>query len=1470
MGNSTPPEPQDSFILDSGATPPDPAARSSASDQDALLTFIAGSEIPVTSVPAAVPPAFGRYTVQRALGAGSFGTVYLGHDAQLDRPVAIKVLRSGPNVPREEADRLMQEARKLARLHHPGIVTVHDVGTQDGQVFIVSNYLDGQNLADRLKQNPPNWPEAARIAACVAEALAHAHAHFTIHRDVKPANIIMTSAGQPVLVDFGLALDDSSAGGRELGIVSGTPSYMAPEQVAGAAHRIDGRTDVYSLGVVLYQMLCGRVPFRASTTRELLRQVRDDEPQPLRQVVLNLPPELERICFKALAKKIQDRYGTASDFAEDLRRAIQAASDSTGSSFVRHSIVLEPDAPASSSMSTGSVPSGATVSGLSSAAHSLANAPPLASSRSSSIQSSANFSSSRRRIREAERRQVTVLICGTDLFESEAYLENLEAEDQAKVLGAFQQACTAAVRPFDGTVVQCNEQGLLACFGFPVAYEDSARRAARAGLNLLTAMDELGKDFQHKHQLELSPWVGLHTGPALVEEKEDAFSLVGEARNVALKLAESAEPGQLICTEATHRLIWFRFQCASLGRRKIKGVPEPVELFEVQGLSLNRTSLDAAGPTGLTPLTGRDHETALLQDRWDQAKEGMGQVVLLPGEAGVGKSRLVYTLEQYVESQSAEGESPAGSVAAAEAEATPGATVIKWRCSPHFQNTGLYPAIEFFKQALALRPDEAPSAQLDRLIDYLRQHDLARPDTVPLFASLLSLPADERFPPLGLSPVREREEMFQALADWLSAAASRQPVLFVIEDLHWVDASTKEFLTKFLAEGLHERILALLTFRPEFQPPWPSVGSQHTTLTLNRLNRRQVAEFMAKKLKSAAPEKLVDQIYDRTGGVPLFVEEFTKMVQESGALKGTKAGGTPIAALPAHEIPSTLQDLIMARLDRLEGDREIAQLAATIGREFSYELLAAVVTLDEPTLQAELTKLVQAEILFQKGRLPKCSYAFKHALLEDALYNSLVKSKRQQFHQRIAEVLEARFAQTVQTQPELLAHHFTEAGMTAKAIVYWLTAGLRSRQRSAEIEAIGHLTKGRALLETLAPSTERDAQELELLGPLGVAYVAVRGYAAPEVEPVFRRARELCERVGQPLQLFAIMLGIWEWHTVRGDLRLCADLAVEGIDFAQSQNDPGIMMEALFMRGETMLHRGDFAGARESFADAVEHYDDRERTKAWAVHTSHDAGITHRSNLAVALWHQGYPDQAIRANREMCELARQIGHPYSLAYAMHHTAWLFQLCRIGSEVRSAAHEGTAIATAQGFALWRATGAFFAGGGLLLEGKVPDAIPLLLGGVAAFEAGGAELTLSFQFGTLGEAYLQLGRFAEAHAALDRGLAIVEKNDERCHEPELLRLKGELLLSESAESASSVAAEEYFQRAIETARQQQSRAWEFRTTMSLARLWKRQGRSEEARRALAAVFESYQEGFATPDLVEAAALLKAMSLLNRCQQ
>ena len=1047
----------------------------------------------------AVPEAFGRYQVRRALGAGGSGAVYLGHDTQLDRPVAIKVLHAGSGTPQAENEGSLQEARRLAQLRHPGIVTVHDVGVDEGRVFVVSDYLDGPDLGQWLKDNRPTWPEAARIAAAVADALAHAHARLIVHRDVKPANIILTADRAPVLVDFGLALDEAQAGGREKGAVSGTPWYMSPEQVAGTAHRIDGRTDIYSLGVVLYEMLTGRVPFRSNDLLELWRQVSDDEPQPLRQLAGDIPPELERACLKALAKQQQNRYTTAADFADDLRRVHPTTADVPAA---RQPPVVPPAGEPRTVTPVTSRPERLT--------------PP----------------SSRHRAREAERRQLTVLVCGCDLFESEAYLENLDAEDQAKVLQGFEQACEQAIRRFDGTVLQCNQQGLLVCFGYPVAYEDGPLRAAWTGLGILSELKALGERLRREHQLELNPWVGLHTGSAFVEAKEETVSLVGEARNVAVRLVDVAEPGQILCSEATYRLIRGQFRCSSLGTRKIKGVAEPVDLYEIQGVAAARSAIEAAGPAGLTPLTGRDHEVSLLKQRWEQAQEGMGQVVLLIGEPGLGKSRLVHTLKEHVLGQMVEGEVDA--------------PVIEWRCSPHFQNTGLYPVIDFYERLLAFDREEPPQARLDRLVRRLEQDDLARPEVVPLWAALLSLPIPSSCPVLALSPVRQREETFRTLLEWLHTRAARRPVLFIVEDLHWVDPSTLDFLGQFLAEGLHDRILTVLTFRPEFQTPWPALAHQ-TSLALTRLTRRQVGDLMRNKAGGALPEAVVEQIYDRAGGVPLFVEEFTKMVQEWDASQSVGESGAPARALLGHEIPATLQDLAMARLDRMVGDRDLAQLAATLGREFSHEQFAAVATVDEPTLQSELARLVQAEILYPKGRPPRCTYLFKHALLQDALYNALVKGKRQQFHRRIAEVLEAQFPQTAETQPELLGHHFTEAGLTERAIGYWLKAGLRSRERAADCEAIGHLTKGLALLETLEETREHDEQKLRFLTTLGPAYIAVRGYAAPEVGPILLRARELCQRIGDEPQLFGIMLGTWEWHLVRGDLRPCVDLAAEAI-----------------------------------------------------------------------------------------------------------------------------------------------------------------------------------------------------------------------------------------------------------------------------------------------------------------------------------
>lgn len=852
-------------------------------------------------------------------------------------------------------------------------------------------------------------------------------------------------------------------------------------------------------------------------------------------------------------------------------------------------------------------------------------------------------------------------------------------------------------------------------------------------------------------------------------------------------------------------------------------------------------------PVSLTPLTGRDTEVSLLRDRWEQSEEGMGQVVLVVGEAGLGKSRLVRTIEDIARGSAVDGAAVGSS-----------SNVVEWRCEERFRNTGLYPAAQYFAQVVGFDRDESTSARFDHLARYLEGYNLGRPETVALFAKLLFLPADERYPSPGLPAIREREETFRALRHWLSACAERQPILFVIEDLHWIDASTLEFLDEFIEEGLHDRILTVLTFRPEFKTPWPAMAHQ-TSLALNRLTRRQVTTLMRNDAGRPVPDSLVAQIYERTAGVPLLVEEFSRIVRESarpGAVDGKTAHGV---TGEDREIPATLQDLVMGRLDRMCSNCEVAQLAATLGREFHYEMLAAVSMVDEPTLQAELDKLAGAEILYVKGQPPRCAYQFKHALLEEALRSALDEAKRQQFHRQVAEVMESRFSQSAEVQPELLALHFTEAGLIEKAIGYWLKAGLRSREQFANVEAIAHFTRGLELLAKLEPSPQRDGIELALLGPLGTAYIAARGYAAPEVGPVFHRARELCEQVGDTPQIFAMMRGHFAYHIVRGDFPLCTRLAADAVAFAERVGDPGLLMEALFLRGLTMLYRGDFAGARRVLAEALDEYDDRERTAYWATLTGEDGGVIHRCYLALALWHLGEADCALRMNREARELAATLNHPFSVEYAWHHTGWLHQHCRLGAETHSAGEEQRHIAAEQGFQFWYASGTLYSAAGLLLQGRAEAGLRQFREGLDAYRATGAGLGLSYYLSILGEALLRASRFAEAQQALGEAFALVEKNDERFQEAELQRLQGELLLAESDDQAG---AERCFRRAIEIGREQRSREWELRGTMSLARLRHRQGRGDEAFAALTGVVSGFTEGFDTPDLKDAAALLKEL--------
>jgi serine/threonine protein kinase/tetratricopeptide (TPR) repeat protein len=1369
----------------------------------------AGSALP--RKPVAAPEKLGRYEIKQLLGRGGMGEVYIGHDPQLQRRVAVKVPRFGKPA---DAERFALEARQLAQLHHPGIVTIFDVGNDAGLSYMVSDFVAGTSLHEWLKLQRPTWQETARIIATVADALAYAHAQRVVHRDVKAENIIMKDNRTPVLVDFGLAISDDALSPHELGVVSGTPNYMAPEQAAGKAHRIDGRTDIYALGVVLYRMLCGRIPFSSPDVYELLRQVREDDPQPPRQLVPELPLEMERICLKAMSKRPSDRYTTAGDMALELRACLSQAASA---------------APASSSQQ-------------------------VVAAADSSKQSA--VSSSGRRARQAERRLVTVLYCRCDLFDSAELLEKLDPEEQHDLLTDYQQLCIQAVKLFGGTIVQSTGRDLIVCLGYPIAYEDAAQRALRTALAMRDRVLELAERIQRQFGATLSIWIGIHTGPVVAEEAAnpgDALSLAGEARNVASHMHVAAQPNTILISQATHRLTRAFFIYESIGSHAIRGAAQALELFKVVSEGEVKSRIEVAELAGLTPLVGRELELQILKDRWEKATESMGQVVLLIGDAGLGKSRLLRELRESISLGGTSASSIQSNMALAQVP-----QVIEWRCSPYYDNTALYPATEFFTRWLGIRREDEPQQQLDKLVKHLESLDLAEPQTVALFASLLSIPYSQHHAALEVTPQRLKELTQEALIDWLRACTARHPVLFLVEDLHWVDPSTLEFLGSLIDQAAGDQLLAVLTFRPEFQAPWKSKAHQ-TELALSRLTKRQVGEVMEKKtgLKNL-PADLVARIVERTDGVPLFIEEFTQVLLESDALRNV-AGRMELAdSSTLDAIPATLQDLLLARLNRMDSMPEVSQMGAALGREFGYDLLHATLDLDEKALQEELAKLVAAEILMQKGRLPRCVYTFKHALIQDAAYQSLLKKTRQQFHTKIGSTLEQQFPETAKATPELLAHHFSEAGAYEKGVTYWHQAGLHSQARSANQEAISHFTTGLKLLQELAPSPERDRLELALQAPLGVVLTAARGWGAPEVAPTIERARALCEQYGSVDDRFFVVWGLWGFRLLRLELPKCWELAADVMRLLEGVPErKDLLAEAEWIPGCTAFYAGDFPSALEHFGSGMALFNE-DQARAHALRTGQNVGVMFRCHIALVLWEMGLPDQALKCADEMMQFARKLGHPFSYAMALYYRRRVGQCCGSEELVRKSIEEECALCQQQGFAFWGAH-AFLARGSLLIsQGKIEEARSQTEATWQMLQAAGLRCSLSHPCSFLTESFLNAGRLDEAALWLRRGLDLVEQHGERCLDSELLRLQGELLLAQSPQGEAEAAT--CFEKAADVARRQHARSRELRALMSLCRLT----RNAEAARLLSEVYSSFTEGRDSAVLKQAKGLLERLPI------
>jgi predicted ATPase/class 3 adenylate cyclase/DNA-binding winged helix-turn-helix (wHTH) protein len=1041
---------------------------------------------------------------------------------------------------------------------------------------------------------------------------------------------------------------------------------------------------------------------------------------------------------------------------------------------------------------------------------------------------------------DAERRQLTVLSCR--VISAPPRSAPLDPEVVLEVGRDYQAMCAELVHRFAGYVAQYQGDRLVVYFGYPRAHDDDARRAVHTGLGLVERMAELNTRLERDRGLRLAVRVGIHTGVVVVGARgqdERELLALGETPTIAAAVQGLATADTVVISQATRRLVEGYFDERALGTQMLDDAAEPLAVYQVLQERTSQSRFEVAVTQGLTPLVGREHELGLLHERWAQVRDGRGQVVVLSGEAGIGKSRLVQALTEHL---------------AGEAH-----TRVECQCSPYYQHTALYPLVMHLQRLLRFNRAEPAEEMLRKLEEALEPYGFALAEVVPLFAALLSLPPPARYPPLTLTPQRQKQKTFEALLAWLRAEAERQPVCVVVDDLQWADASTLEWLNLLIDQVSGARLLVLLLFHAEVRPPW-AMRSHLTHLTLSRLSRRQV-EVMAERVAGgkALPAEVLQQVVAKTDGVPLFVEELTKMVLESGLVKEREGGYALTDALPPLAIPATLHDSLMARLDRLETAKPVVQLAAVVGREFAYALIRAVAPVDEATLQQALSRLVEAELLYQRGLPPQARYVFKHALIQQEAYQSLLRRTRQRYHGQIAQVLEERFPEITETQPELLAHHFTEAGLAAQAVPYWQHAGQRALQGSANREAVRHLTTALALLATLPETPARAQQELDLHVALGPALMATKGQGAPAVEQTYARARALCQQVGDTPQLFPTLRGLWRFYQGRGALRTARELGEQLVRLAQREAAPLPRLEAHSALGQTLFQLGDYAPARRHLEQGVARIDPATQ-RAQALHQGEASGVRCLVTTARTLWCLGYPAQAVRRSAEALALAQALAHPYSLAMAQYQAAFLSHHRREVPAVQAQAEAVLRLATDQGFPLFVGHGTYLRGWALAMQGEGAAGLAQLHQGLAHVVATGQELSRPFCLVLLAEAAGQVGQVEEGLRRLAEALTMMEASGRGDLLAEAYRLQGTLLLRQAVPDA--VQAEARFQQALALARRQQAKAWELRTALSLCRLWQQQGQRAKARALLAPIYRWFTEGFDTGDLQEAQALLTAL--------